>query len=125
MTTTINMLNQAQFVKLGKWIEGNLDQLSPAHDTDVAIKATTALGFPVSERNIKSVCKAFDLTLARPKRVASTDSSSSSQFLAAAIVDLYKQLGGEAPRYVRLIATRHSLDAVREAYTLHMNGNSK
>jgi hypothetical protein len=123
---TLNSLNASQLVKLGRWLEGNLSQLQHTHRSVIAENASAALGFAVSEHNVKSASDAWELVIASPRRNPSGDdtSASSTQYLSAAIIELFLSVGSEPPKYLRMLATRHTLDKVREEYQRHLVNKS-
>lgn len=117
-----NTLTHIQIVKLGKWLEGNQDQLHRLRKSEIAEKAAASIGFAVSENNIFSACEAFGLNITRAprRRQFNGESTSSAQFLAAGIIELYHSLGPDAPRYLRLIARRSTLAEVQDEYARHI-----
>ena len=105
--TSKNTLNQKQQFQLAKWIEGNLSRISPAWDKDVAVLATKELGFPVTQKNVQSVCDSADIEISRPRGTGETSarnrrpSIAAERTLALELQNLMRSLGQEPSRALR------------------------
>ena len=103
---TRNALKIGQSMKLSVWLTSKKDHpdWQKMNAESLATIAEKELGFYLTERNIRSVAKAIDLTIPTKPRTIKDSSKNMTRYrlglLRKAVIELYTKLGENAPDYL-------------------------
>lgn len=108
-----NLLTAALTFKLCKWMESTADQLQGKTAVQAAKIASDALGFRVTEGNIRGAKEVTGVAFSGPRGSASHtgnfNSTSRSTYLARQIVELRRELGLPIPDALAAIASKRAM----------------
>ena len=93
--STINVLSNAKFFQLSRWMMANADTAKSKTAKDLADHVSQALGFTITATNVANACEATGISVLRQraKRGSSLHDKDRVKRLARVVQKLYERLG--------------------------------
>lgn len=102
----LRRLSSTMHAKLIQWLLANQENLNNKTCVAIAAQATTMLDIPVSEVTVRQAIHDYSMKIVAPRMAASLSAKTPDRmrYLAAALRDLYIEVGGIPPKTVVNIA---------------------